>query len=430
MSPPLTSDFLRPARLRAEQERLLVAYVNGEVRHFSDHYGAAVERAQIRELSDLARLPVTEADSLADPLAMVLRPDRERLLRSGWANQLRLRAAELLGSAETWGRARVDPVYKPVQWTVDDGMLVAASAADTERLAEFGRRWLEAAGVRSSDTLVSFVAPGPNLAYRQLEAGARRAGLSALFLPAAPSVGELVQLRPDVLAGPPDDLLKTLMGARGAGADLHNLRIVLCVGAPLGSRDRRLLSGLVPKATVLQAWAPPGVRSLWFECRGATGLHTQPGAELLEVVVPPDDRPAEPNQYGDLLWSAIGWKGTVALRLRTGLLGAIDTSACSACGRGSARIRVPAFIEVLDDSDDLADWQVELGTGPDGADELVVFVAISGRAGDRKAQAVVEALGDRMAAAGERAQFVVEPAAELAERIAESGDARLIDARG
>ena len=429
----LTSDFWRPARIRAEQERLLGTYLLREVRPFSDRYGSDLAVAGWGqgkpELADLAQFPITEPDQLADPVAMVLRPDRERLLQAGLSNRLRLRAAELLGARESWARSRIDPVYKPVSWTVDDGMLVASSSADTERLAEIGRRWLEAAGIGPSDTLVSFVAPGPTLAYNELQAGARRAGLSALFLPALPSPSELIDLRPDAVAGSPDDLLRLLLGVRGAGGDVHTLRTVLAVGDPLTTRDRRTLSGLAPRATVLQAWAPPGVRSLWFECRGATGLHTQPGAELIEVVVPPDDRPATRNQYGDLLWTAIGWRGTVALRLRTGLLGALDTAVCPSCRRGSPRIKVPAFIEVMEEAENVAEWQAELDSLPSGGDEVVVYLAPAARLGERKAQALVQGLSDRMSAAGERAQFVVESEADIRARVEETGGARLVDLR-
>jgi hypothetical protein len=433
VSEALTSDFLRPARLRAEQERLLGAYLVREVRPFSDHYSNILGRAswdgRKPELADLQQLPVTEPEQLGDPAALVLRPDRDRLVRSGLGSKIRVQIAELLGGLDLFGRSRIDPVYKPVHWTVDEGLLMASSAADTDRLAEIGRRWLEAAGVRPTDSLVSFVEPGPSLGFWELQLGAKRAGLSALFLPSAPTVGELLALRPNVVAGSVDDLLRLLMGVRGEGGDLHSLHTVLVVGEPLSTRDRRLLADLAPRAVVLQAWAPPGVRSLWFECRGVTGLHTQPGAELIEVVVPPDDRPAAPNQYGDLLWTAIGWRGSVALRLRTGLLGSLDRTVCTSCGRGSPRIRVPAFIEVMEGAEDVAEWQVELSSGSDRRDEIVVYLAPSGRVTDHRSQALVQGLADRMSAAGERVQFVIEPLAELRTRLAETGDARLLDLR-
>ena len=406
------------------------SYLTAEVLPFSDHYRDVLQRAQWPRsgpgVEDLARLPITEPEELEVPSGLVLRPDPERIRQGPPRLRWRLRAAEILGYRKQFGRTRIDPIYKPIHWTVDDGLLVASSATDLDRLAEIGRRWLEAAGVRADDTVVSMVAPGPTLAFWELQLGARRAGLSALFLPDPPSVDELSRLRPDVLAGSTDDLLRVLMGASGAASDVHQLRTVLAVGAPLAERDRRLLQDLAPNAVVLQAWAPPGVRSLWFECRGGTGLHTQPGAELIEVVVPPDDRAAVPGQYGDLLWTSLGWRGTVVVRLRTGLLGGLDASVCSACGRGSPRVRVPVFIEVLDDTEGLAEWQVELRTGPGRRDEVIAYLAPAGRA---KVEALVQGLHDRLHSLGHTVQFVVESEAELKARIEEVGGAQLVDLR-
>ena len=435
MAGMLTSDFLRPARLRAEQERQLARYVSDEVRPYSDHYRPALQGATWPRrgpgLDDLTRVAITEAEDVAAASALVLRPDAERIRRDGrLAMRWRLRAAETLGYRKQFGRTRVDPLYKPVHWTVDDGLLLAYSSADLDRLAEIGRRWLEAAGVRPDDSLVSMVRPGPTLAFSELQLGARRAGLSALFLPDPPSVVELAQLRPDVLAGAPDDLLRLLVGARGEEVDVHQLRTVLAVGEPLKERDRRLLQELAPRAAVLQSWAPPGARSLWFECRGGAGLHTQPGAEIVEVVVPPDDRPAGPTQYGDLLWTSLGWYGTVLLRLRTGLLGRVDTTVCTACGRGSPRVRVPAFIEVLEDAEGVAEWQVELVSGPTaGRDEVIAYVAPAGRMNDQRVTALVQGLHDRLHAQGQTVQFVVESEADVRARVDEVGGARLVDLR-
>lgn len=431
----LTSDLLRPARLRAEQEQQIGRYLAGEVRAYSDHYRALLQGVtwprQGPGLDDLARLPITEFDDITESAALVLRPDAERIRSDGGRGlRWRLRAAEVLGYRKQFGRTRIDPVYKPVHWTVDDGLLLAYSADDVERLAEIGRRWLEATGIGPNDSLLSIVPPGPGLAFFELQLGARRAGLSALFLPDPPSVAEFAQLRPDVLAGSADDLLRLLLGARGEDVDLHQLRTVLAVGAPLKERDRRLLQDLAPRAAVLQAWAPAGTRSLWFECRGGAGLHTQPGAEILEVVVPPDDRPATRDQHGDLVWTALGWRGSVLVRFRTGLLGRLDTSVCSACGRGSPRVRVPAFIEVLDDAEELAEWQVELVSGPrPGLDEVIAYVAPAGRANGSRVTAVVQGLHDRLHAQGQIVQFVVESEADVRTRVEEVGGARLLDLR-
>ena len=77
------------------------------------------------------------------------------------------------------------------------------------------------------------------------------------------------------------------------------------------------------------AWAPPGARALWSECRGGgAGYHTAPDTELVET-----DRGT-----GELLWSAIGWKGSVFLRLATRMRANIDESPCPRCRRTTPRV--------------------------------------------------------------------------------------------
>ena len=117
--PILTSDFLRPARLRAEQERQLGAYLATEVRPFSDHYRPALQRAtwpgRGPGLEDLTRVAVTEIEDIAEPSALVLRPDMERIRQDGGRGmRLRLRASEIFGYRKQFGRTRIDPIYKPV----------------------------------------------------------------------------------------------------------------------------------------------------------------------------------------------------------------------------------------------------------------------------------------------------------------------------
>src|SRR5437660_511127 len=181
----------------------------------------------------------------------------------------------------------LEPVYKPIHWLVQAGLPVGYSTEDLERLAELGRRWLEAAGLRRADVLVGLVPPGPNLGFWQLAEGTRRAGVSALLLSPVPSFEDVAGLRPTVLAGRPLDLANLLEAAAEAGVHLDSLHTLLAVGEPLedGVRDRLEFRG--DGAAVLSAWAPPGVKSLWAERRGGEGgLHTSPAVELLEVVGP------------------------------------------------------------------------------------------------------------------------------------------------
>jgi hypothetical protein len=318
--------------VRGQQARALTRYLQRQVRAYSPYYRDPLEWARRardgRSGVDLANLPLTPWSAVTDPREFVLHPDF-RSIRDFGEPVLGVRTlwARLTGRTAALNRTHIDPRYKPIRWLMAEGVPVGYSSDDLERLAELGRKWLEDAGVRPSDVLVSVVPVAPTLGYLELVLAARRAGLSTALLPPDVGAAEVARLRPTVLAGRPDDLERVLSGPP---EDLAGVRTVLAVDEPLapGQRARMEASLVADDAAVLAAWAPAGVRALWTECRGQTGLHTAPHAEYLEVV---DD---------EIVWTAIGWSGTVFVRLRTGVVASMDGGTCRGCGRATPRVVV------------------------------------------------------------------------------------------
>src|SRR5207302_10240590 len=100
-------------------------------------------------------------------------------------------------------------------------------------LAELGRRWVGAAGLRRGDVLVGLVPPGPNVGFWELAEGTRRSGVSSLLLSPVPSIEDVAGLRPTVLAGRPVDLANLLEAAGAAGVCLDWIPTRLPGGQPL-----------------------------------------------------------------------------------------------------------------------------------------------------------------------------------------------------
>ena len=333
----------------ADTDRALAQYLRKEVAPYSRHYGQLLrvadgpQRSAITGVQSLVRLPFTTLDDIADPGALVLRPDASRISSAG---DLKLTARLSISKAakrEAAFNRDLDRLYKPILWVTDGGITIGASAADERRLGDLGRQWLEGAGVRPYDSLVSVVPPGPSLGFWHLWHGARTAGLSALYLASPPPPEELIGLQPGVLAGSAADLLDLLEAASRHGK-LAQLRTLLIVGGSLDDATRKRLEETASslagsRVAAVAGWAPPGVRALWVECRGSTGVHLWPGAEVVEVV----DRTGERvplGEIGEIVWTPIGWHGSVILRLRTGVRGRIDTTRCASCGAGETLIPV------------------------------------------------------------------------------------------
>lgn len=426
----MIGEFEGPVRLRLGQDRALARYLRNHVAPFSPFHADALRSRTIARRDDLASLPLTRLADIADPSDLVLRPTADRLATSGdadlrrqwWWARLRRRTAK-------FNREVLEPRYKPIHWHVD-GLPIAYTADDLDRLAELGREGLEAAGVTSTDVLVSVYPPGPDVGFWQLHLGARDAGVPSLFLGPDVAPDEVARLRPTVLCGRSSDLVPLLEAGRQAGFSFAGLRTLIVVGEPIDPARRARLARLGGSAgapvAVVAAWSPPGVRSLWMECRDGIDPHTSPVAEIVELVDPDTGEAVPPGSHGEFVWTPLGWMGSVVLRLRTGVFGCIDDTACVSCGRTSPRLRVvdslPPFARILDDHEGVRTWQAELRVHDD-TEELIVFIVpeVPGHPGR-----LLRELDRQLSVT----QFVVLDDDTMDARLKATGDAPVVDLRG
>ena len=335
----MSDDRRRPGQHESRRDEVLRRWIAEEVHPFSEPVRAQLERSGLgrrglRTAGDLSRLPVTTLGDLGDGRSHVLEPTAERIRGSaGPGLRLRLMAADVLGGREGFARHEVDLPYKPVRWTVErhatSALFVAATHTDLDRLATLGRRALAISGITPADRLVC---TGAGIGPLQLELGARDAGVAHLVVEPPQAAAVLAEAAPTVLAGP----ATTLSGLVQGGLPDSVRLLVAHVGAA-GGED---LVGLRQQAArpVRLWWAPPGVRAAGATCE-ADQLHTWPEHEHLEVV----DDDGLPADSGRLVWSAVGWRGSVWLRVALGPEGRVDRSEC-ACGRTTPRVRGAARV--------------------------------------------------------------------------------------
>ena len=429
-------DTERPSRAHAEQDAALRAYIRQQIYPYSSFNRARLSAAGlgpagIRSRADLSRVEPVTWSEVGDGADLILRPQRITVTRLGTPSlAFRVLLARLLGRGSALNRSVIDPLYRPIHWIMQQGVPVGMSANDLERLSEIGRRWLEAAGVRGTDMVVSVI-PSGGLDYWQLAAAVRRAGVNAAFLDREPLLADLTRLRPTVLAGRAEDIIALARYAGNqASPALAAVHTVLITGALLDEDSRATILRLLGHdIAVLGAWAPDGVRALWAECRGGEGYHTWPAAEVLDVVDSTTLQPVPPGTRGELVWTALGWAGTVVIRLRTGVRAVLDDTKCSACGRTTPRVipikSIANFASVLDTHPGVAAWQGELDRR-NGDDELVVFFTPSrpGHPGR-----LIRDLDARLQTTKAPAQFVVLTADAMERRLSDNGNNRVIDKR-
>jgi phenylacetate-coenzyme A ligase PaaK-like adenylate-forming protein len=330
----------RLSRIKAEQERALTRYLRREVYAYSPRYppeleAVGLDRGRIAAMDDLSRVPLTRLADIAseDQDQYVLQADDARI--SGYGEPslaLRLLWHRWTGRGHDARRALVDPLFKPVQWMVQDGIRWAYTAADLDQLGELGRRCLEHAGLRPADMILNVLPVGAGSEYWQVALGGRHGGVAVIPLEPKPRARVVEATRPTVIVGHPHDLIDLLVALAHGGANLPDLHTVLAAGCLLDEDGRAHLATLAAEVggtdrpAVVAAWRPPGARAMWAECRGGSGFHTWPATEFVQSV------------DGEVVWSPIGWRGTVVLRVATGVHGVIDDSRCPTCGRTTPRV--------------------------------------------------------------------------------------------
>lgn len=336
----MSDDRRRPGQHESRRDEVLRRWIAEEVHPFCEPVRDQLERSGlgrrgVRTAADLARLPVTELAALGDGRRHVLEPTAARIRESaGVELRVRLMAADVLGRREGFVRRDVDGPYKPVRWTADrhaaGTLFVGSTSTDLDRLAAIGRRALAISGIHPADRLVC-TATGGGIGPLQLELGARDAGVAHLAADADAERSLLEEAAPTVVAGTAAALSRLV----AAGLPDPVRLLVVHVGSPGGGN----LAGLRRRSgrPVRLWWAPAGVRAAWATCE-ADQLHTWPEHEHVEVV----DDAGRPADAGRLVWSAVGWRGSVWLRVALGPVGVVDRSPCS-CGRTTPRVRgVPA----------------------------------------------------------------------------------------
>jgi len=334
----MSDDFRRTGQAEARRDQVLRRWIAEEVHPFCAPVRAQLDRhglgrRGVRTADDLGRLPVTDVVELGDGRAWVLRPTAEGIRAAGGLElRARLLLADVVGRREGFVRRDVDLPYKPVCWTAEPvpgggPLFVGSTTTDLDRLTELGRRALAVSGVAAHDRIVCAGAAG-GVGPLQLELGARDAGVSHLCTGPDLDPAFLAAARPSVVAATPDTLRRAVDEGLPEG-----VRLLLAHVGP--ATDARGLGALRRGSgrPVRLWWAPAGVRAAWPTC-DADELHTWPEHEHLETV----DDAGRPAPEGRLVWSAVGWRGSVWLRVALGPTGAVDRRPCR-CGRTTPRVR-------------------------------------------------------------------------------------------
>ena len=396
-------------------------------------------------LESLPAVGERDVSANGDPAAMaalVLHGGERQFALHTSGPQLR-RALRLRALRSSAYQRVVDSETKPTTyaWTgLSFRYPLAYTRGDLDVVARAGARMWSVLGLSDQDALLSALPVAATVEHTALHYAALAAGAPALFPGAAvDAVVAAARLAPPTVVAVATPAAPAVVRALDEAGALDRLTTLLLVGVPSDAERATAAQSLADagrSATVLAVHAPSGARLLWAECRqsaGATGLHTYPDLDLVQIV---DAETGEPNggAPGELVLTSLGMRGSALLRWRTGdLVTRVDTATCPSCGRSVPRVLgvrraalvVPtdtgraldlrAVAGALTGRSDLQDWRVVVGgRDRDGRGQVVVHLAPRASVEEAGEVAVGAAADIRSLAGMLPSQLVVADAEEIA----------------
>jgi phenylacetate-CoA ligase len=303
--------------LQSQRLARLVRYVNDRVPMYRERLVEAnVDPSQVRDLSDLGRLPITRKSDLRDhyPFGLVAVPMNE--------------LARVHASSGTTGKSTV----------------VSYTKADVELFAAVNARCLAMAGAEPGMMLHNAYGYGLFTGGLGLHYGGERLGMAVV--PVSGGVTErqlslIIDLEPDVLCATPSYAL-TLGSAfreRGVRASDISLRFALLGAEPWTDGMRQQIDELLGVRSTniygLSEIIGPGVSN---ECvEGRRGSHINEDHFYPEVLDPETAQPVADGEYGVLVITTLTKEALPLLRYWTGDITSLTREPC-VCGRTLVRM--------------------------------------------------------------------------------------------
>jgi phenylacetate-coenzyme A ligase PaaK-like adenylate-forming protein len=412
------------------QDRKLRAFIANQIYLHSPYYSNLLKEHKIdpfklKGIEDLRHFPFTYKWDIAptDELPQkskdfVIRPDEEVTEKYG----------HLAKMSMTGGKAVVEEKiydYKPVHMHFTTGRTALPtpfvySKRDLENLRESGARLLDVFQVTSKDKVVNCFPFAPHLAFWQTFFAGEKANVAGFHSGGGKIVGTnnlmdaFEYIRPTVAVFIPGYCYYFLREAVKQGRDFSSVKRIFFGGerVPPGLKDKikELFSQLgADNVMVLATYGMTEAKVAWAECPSHDeyhGYHLYPDMEVFETVDPETGEPVGEGEEGEIVYTALDWRGTAVLRYRTGDIakGGLLYSPCPNCGRTVPRIssniqrkselkefnmtkvkgtlvNLNNFFPLMMSHPDIEEWQVEMrkrNDDPFDLDEIYLYLATTG----------------------------------------------------
>lgn len=362
---------------RFQDEKLIetIAYLKANSPYYRHMFSeSGIDPDSIRCVADLTRLPFTEKKDL-------------QLYNDDFLCVPRSKIIDYITTSGTLG----DPVT------------FGCTEKDLQRLAYNEKKSFECAGLRPGNILQLMTTMDKRfmagLAYflgiRELGASIIRVGNGIPEL----QWDTIERIKPDTIMCVPSFILRLIKYAEEHGIDYRNSSVRRIIGIGEGLRDSDFNLNLLGRSIkekwdveLFATYSSTEMGATFSECNYGMGGHVHPELIIVEIIGE-DNRPVPDGECGEIVVTTLGVEGMPLLRFRTGDIAAKRTEQCR-CGRNSFRLTPligrknnmiklkgttlypPAINDVLDNTDYVENYVVEVRDSEAGTDEVVVYVGL------------------------------------------------------
>lgn len=315
--------------------------------------------SDFKTTDDLQKLPLISKTDLAPtdedrakPRQFILQPDEHLLKKHATKGEL-LRLMQMKLRRED-PKPTLNKEYKPLHLHFTTGRTALPtpfgySAYDLGMLRETARRCFNVAGFSSSNVGLNAFPYSPHLGFWLAYYGLLEAGITALATGGGKVMGtqkimdSIERLKVNVVLIIPGYCYHLLREAVKQKRDFSNLKYLVFGAERVSPAFREKVKELLiqvgaHEVQILATYASTEAKTAWVQCAEHTGYHLYPDIEFIELVDENGKRVKE-GEPGEIVYTALDWRGTVVVRYRTGdMAKGIEYDPCPSCGRTVPRI--------------------------------------------------------------------------------------------
>ena len=371
-------EYCTPEEIKAFQEHKLheaLTYLEAHSPYYKRMFSSyGIDINKIQHLEDLVKIPFTEKKDLQLFNDDFLCCPREKVID-----------------------------YITTSGTLGDPVTFGCTEKDLQRLAYNEKKSFECAGLKPGNIVQLMTTLDKRfMAGLAYFLGIREMGASIIRV--GNGIPELQwdtirRIHPDTIMCVPSFILKLIDYAEQHGIDYRNSSIRRIIGIGEGLREQDFSLNLLGRrikekwdVDLFATYSSTEMGATFSECPYSCGGHVHPELIIVEIIGD-DDLPVPDGQPGEIVVTTLGVEGMPLLRFRTGDIASKITDQCQ-CGRYSYRLTPligrknnmiklkgttlypPAINDVLDNTDYVANYVIEVSTNNAGTDDVKVKIGL------------------------------------------------------